>query len=98
MTKLTKNELVKQNADLAAEVESLRAQLSAAKVQQTVDAKRIVAKTEGAVDLMYWFKKSDAYRHREKATKQAREGKLPYNYGVNKKHGCYTVTRFLKAH
>lgn len=98
MTKLTKNELVKQNAALAAEVAALRAELSAAKVQRTIETKRIVAKTEGAQDLMYWFKKDDAYRHRELATKQAREAQLPYNYGVNPRHGCYAVTRYLKAH
>lgn len=38
MTRITKNELVAINARLAAEVTELRAQLSAAKVQQHVES------------------------------------------------------------
>jgi hypothetical protein len=59
---------------------------------------RIVAQTEEAQEIMFWFDKGHAMTHREAATLKAREAGLPYNYGVNKCNGCYVVTRFIKAH
>lgn len=86
--------VVQGNADRAALVAATSPKV--AKVAK--DTMRIVAQTEEEQDIMFWFDKADAYHHRELATKRARETNMPYNYGVNKRHGCYAVTRFLKAH
>ena len=86
--------VVQANADRAALIAATSPKVAAPKR----DTMRIVAQTEEEQDIMFWFDKGHAMAHREAATLKAREAGLPYNYGVNKKHGCYAVTRFLKAH
>ncbi len=85
--------VVQGNADRAALIAATSPKVAAPKR----DTLRIVAQTEEEEDIMFWFDKGHAMAHREAATLKAREAGLPYNYGVNTRHGCYAVTRYLKA-